>query len=108
MEIATYSYIFVDMELTPQLIDHLAHLSRLNFNDIEKEAIRSDLQKMVSFVEKLSALDTTGITPILHMGNRSNVLREDTVEGSISTQEALKNAPQANDTFFRVPKVIRK
>lgn len=102
------SAIFVRMELTPQLIDHLAHLSRLEFSETEKQAIHSDLHRMISFVEKLRELDTTGVTPLMHMGNAVNVLREDVVEGSINTAEALKNAPAANGSFFRVPKVIRK
>lgn len=99
---------FVCMELTPQLIDHLAHLSRLEFSETEKQAIHSDLHKMIHFVEKLRELDTTGVTPLMHMGNAVNVLRDDVVAGSISTQDALKNAPAANEAFFRVPKVIRK
>lgn len=96
------------MELTPELVDHLAHLSRLHFNDEAKIEIQQDLQKMVAFVEKLSALDTAGVSPMLHMGQSFNVLRDDEVKGSIDRKEALGNAPGANDTFFRVPKVIRK
>jgi aspartyl-tRNA(Asn)/glutamyl-tRNA(Gln) amidotransferase subunit C len=96
------------MELTPELVDHLAHLSRLHFNDEAKVEIQQDLQKMVAFVEKLSSLNTDGVAPMLHMGQSFNVLREDEVKGSIDRKEALGNATGANDTFFRVPKVIRK
>lgn len=96
------------MELTPELVDHLAHLSRLHFTDEAKKEIQDDLQKMVVFVEKLSELDTTGIQPMLHMGQSFNVLRDDEVKGSVSREEALQSAPGANDSFFRVPKVIRK
>ncbi len=96
------------MELTPELVDHLAHLSRLHFTDEAKKEIQQDLQKMVAFVEKLSELDTTGVQPMLHMGQSFNVLREDEVKGSVSRTAALQNAPGANDSFFRVPKVIRK
>lgn len=96
------------MELTPELVDHLAHLSRLHFNDEAKVEIQQDLQKMVAFVEKLSALNTDGVAPMLHMGQSFNVLREDEVKGSIDRKAALSNAPGASDIFFRVPKVIRK
>jgi len=96
------------MELSPELIDHLSHLSRLHFTDEAKKEVRQDLQKMLAFVEKLSELDTTGVQPMLHMGQALNVLREDEVKGSITRSAALQNAPGANDHFFRVPKVIRK
>lgn len=96
------------MELTPALIDHLAHLSRLHFTDEAKKEIQTDLQKMVAFVEKLAELNTEGVKPMLHMGQSFNVLREDEVQGSIDRESALKNAPGASDLFFRVPTVIRK
>lgn len=96
------------MKVTTTLTDHLAHLSRLHFSDIEKEEIRKDLEKMVGFVETLAQLNTDGIEPVMHMGQSFNVLREDEVAGSISRQEALKNASGTNTSFFQVPKVIRK
>jgi aspartyl-tRNA(Asn)/glutamyl-tRNA(Gln) amidotransferase subunit C len=80
------SAIFVNMKVTTTLTDHLAHLSRLHFSDIEKEEIRKDLEKMVGFVETLAQLNTDGIEPAMH----------------------LKNASGTNTSFFQVPKVIRK
>ena len=96
------------MEINTTLIDQLAHLSRLRFDDTERESIRKDLEKMVAFVEKLGEIDTEGVAPLLHMGDSSNVLREDRVEGSVSREEALLNSPVADPAFFKVPKVIRK
>ena len=96
------------MEVNRALVEHIAHLSRLHYEDDEKTAIEADLQKMISFVEKLSEIDTTGIEPLQHMGNAINVLREDEIRGSVSRQDALKNAPVTDGTFFKVPKVIRK
>ena len=90
------------------MIEKLAHLARLSFNDAEKEEIKKDLQEMISFVEKLNELDLDGIEPLLHMSNEINVLREDEIKGSISRSEALKNAPEHDDQFFKVPKVIKK
>ena len=63
---------------------------------------------MIAFVEKLNELDTTGVEPLLHMSDEANVLREDEVKGSISREEALKNAPEHDEQFFKVPKVIRR
>ncbi|MEY4553188.1 MAG: Asp-tRNA(Asn)/Glu-tRNA(Gln) amidotransferase subunit GatC [Bacteroidota bacterium] len=96
------------MEVTPQLIDQLAHLSRLYFTDEEKASVQQDLQKMVAFVEQLNEVDTTGVEPLLHMGGRVNVLREDEVNQTITRAEALSNAPGADDQYFRVPTVIKK
>ncbi|TDH27879.1 Asp-tRNA(Asn)/Glu-tRNA(Gln) amidotransferase subunit GatC [Segetibacter sp. 3557_3] len=89
------------------LVDKLAELSRLKFEEHEKEGIKENLQKMISFIEKLNELDTTGVEPLLFMTDTVNNWREDEVKGSISREEALKNAPSADTGFFKVPKVIR-
>ncbi len=96
------------MKIDAAMVDNLAHLSRLRFSETEKEGIRADLEKMVAFVEKLQAVDTTGVAPLLHISDAANVLREDEVRGSISREEALLNSPVADTAFFKVPKVIRK
>jgi aspartyl-tRNA(Asn)/glutamyl-tRNA(Gln) amidotransferase subunit C len=96
------------MEIDAKLVDQLAHLARLEFDEKEKTAIRADLAKMVAFVEKLKEVDTSGVEPLLHISDAVNVLREDRVQGSISREEALLNSPVADDTFFKVPKVIKK
>ncbi len=96
------------MEVNDILIDKIAHLARLQFNDVEKISITNDLQKMIAFVDKLNELDTTGVAPLLHMSNNINKLRADEIKGIISRAEALKNAPMQDGTFFKVPKVIVK
>ena len=96
------------MEVNDALIDKLANRARLQFDDKEKAGIKSDLQRMIQFVEKLNELDTAGVAPLLHMSDNINVLRDDEVKGSISSVEALKNAPVHDDQFFKVPKVIKK
>ncbi len=96
------------MEVNDAMVEKLAHLSRLQFNEIEKAEIKSDLQRMIAFVEKLNELDLNGVEPLLHMSDEVNVLRDDEVKGSISREEALKNAPLHDKQFFKVPKVIKK
>lgn len=96
------------MEVNDLLIDNLAKLSHLSFSEQEKKEIRADLQEMISFIEKLKELNTDGVTPLLHMSSNVNMLREDVVQGSVSREEALKNAPDTDGTFFKVPKVIKK
>ncbi|NCI48018.1 Asp-tRNA(Asn)/Glu-tRNA(Gln) amidotransferase subunit GatC [Sediminibacterium soli] len=96
------------MKIDAKMVDSLAHLARLKFDEVEKEAIRGDLEKMVAFVEKLGEVDTAGVAPLLHISDAVNVLREDVVAGSVSREEALLNSPEKDGQFFKVPKVIRK
>jgi aspartyl-tRNA(Asn)/glutamyl-tRNA(Gln) amidotransferase subunit C len=96
------------MEVNDALVEKLARLARLRFDDAEKEEIKNDLQRMIAFVEKLNELDLEGIQPLMHMTGEVNVLREDEVTGSITRAEALKNAPEHDEEFFKVPKVIKK
>jgi aspartyl-tRNA(Asn)/glutamyl-tRNA(Gln) amidotransferase subunit C len=95
------------MEVNDALIEKLAHLSRLEFTDVEKAEIKNDLQRMISFVDKLNELDLTDTEPLLYMTDEVNVLRNDEVKGSVSREEGMKNAPEHDELFFKVPKVIK-
>ena len=95
------------MEVNDALVEKLAHLSRLRFNEEEKAAIKNDLQRMISFVEKLDELNLEGVEPLLHLSGEVNVLRKDEIRGSVSREEVLKNAPLHDEQFFKVPKVLR-
>ena len=103
-----FTSIFVIMEINSALVENIAHLSRLYFTDEEKKEIEKDMQRMISFVEKLAEIDTTGAEPLQHMGSSVNVLRGDAIKGSVSREEALQNAPVTDGIFFKVPKVIKK
>lgn len=96
------------MEVTDEMIDKLAHLSRLQFDENEKAGIKIDLQRMIGFVEKLNELDLEKTEPLLFVSTETNVFREDEIIGSISREQALRNAPAHDGKFFKVPKVIRK
>ena len=96
------------MEVNDALVDKLANLSRLTFDEVEKQAIKKDLQNMIQFADKLNELDTSGIEPLLHVTDQVNILRADEVKGSISREEALQNASVHDSQFFKVPKVIKK
>jgi aspartyl-tRNA(Asn)/glutamyl-tRNA(Gln) amidotransferase subunit C len=96
------------MEVNDALIENLAMLARLHFNEEEKKEIKADLQRMIEFIDKLNEVDTQGVEPLLHMSDEANIFREDEVHGSITREEGLKNAPSTDGVFFKVPKVIRK
>jgi aspartyl-tRNA(Asn)/glutamyl-tRNA(Gln) amidotransferase subunit C len=93
------------MELNKQTTLKLAQLAKLSFSEEELDEIQKDLSQMIGFVEKLNEVDTTTVIPLTHIGTR---LRNDEVRGSISAEDAFKNAPSSTDHFFTVPKVIKK
>jgi aspartyl-tRNA(Asn)/glutamyl-tRNA(Gln) amidotransferase subunit C len=99
---------FCLMEVNDSMINKLASLAKLRFNEAEKESIKNDLQKMISFVQKMDEVDTSHVEPLLHISRHTNNWREDVVEGSCSKQEALQNAAKHSEDFFLVPKVIQK
>nr|WP_294908176.1 Asp-tRNA(Asn)/Glu-tRNA(Gln) amidotransferase subunit GatC [uncultured Lacibacter sp.] len=96
------------MEVNHALIDKLSLLARLEIKPEEKEKLRTDLEQMIGFIEKLQELDTTGIEPLMHLTEEINVLREDKLKGSVAREAGLENAAGRNDQFFLVPKVIKK
>lgn len=96
------------MKLDKHTTLKLADLAKLEFNDHELEEIQKDLQQMIAFVEKLNEVDTKGIEPLTHVSGEENNWREDKVKDSIDLATALKNAPASKESFFTVPKVIKK
>lgn len=96
------------MKITDEIVDHIAHLARLEFNGAEKENIKSDLTKIIGFVDQLATVDTEGVAPLIFMSDAINVLREDVFIPSITQEEALKNAPNHDSDYFKIAKVLRK
>ena len=95
------------MQITDELIDRLAELSKLKFEGEEKEAIKSDLEKMLDFVAALDKVDTDGVEPLIHLSDATNVLRPDEAALEITKEEALMNAPQKDSDYFKVPRVVK-
>jgi len=96
------------MKIDKEIIEKISGLACLEFEDEEKEKIRQDLEQILTFVEKLRDLDTEDVDPLIYLSDNTNVLREDRMSGSISHDEALLNAPETSEGFFKVPKVINK
>ncbi len=94
------------MEITDDIVNHIAHLARLEFNGEENENIKADLTNIIGFVDQLNAVDTDGVEPLIFMTNAINVLREDTQKDTITQQEALKNAPNHDSDYFKIAKVL--
>jgi aspartyl-tRNA(Asn)/glutamyl-tRNA(Gln) amidotransferase subunit C len=94
------------MKVEKQIIEKLAHLSRLYFNDKDEEKMLKSLNGIIEWVDKLSELDTTGVEPLTHMSEEKNVMREDITLPALDHEKGLMNAPKRDSDYFRVPKVI--
>jgi aspartyl-tRNA(Asn)/glutamyl-tRNA(Gln) amidotransferase subunit C len=98
----------MNIQVNDELINHLAHLAKLEFEAGEKDAIKADLEKIIGFCEQLNQVDTEGVEPLIYMTEDTNVLRNDEVKGHLTKEEALLNAPKKDSDYFRAPKVIDK
>lgn len=94
------------MKISKDDVIYVAELARLEFGEEEIQKFTDQLGNILEYIEKLSELDTTGVEPTSHVLDISTPLREDRVEEWITPEEALQNAPEREDDFFTVPKVI--
>lgn len=95
------------MKIDKTLILKLEELSRLQLSEEERNAMITNLSDMLKLVEKLNELPTQNIEPMIYINDEVNIWREDEAENLISTEKALSNAPEANENFFSVPRVIK-
>lgn len=96
------------MEINDETVDKLAYLARLEFSAEDKASIKTDLSRIIKWIDKLNELDTDHVAPLIYMSNEINVLRKDVVNNSVSHEDALSNAPKKDSDYFRVPKVLDK
>jgi aspartyl-tRNA(Asn)/glutamyl-tRNA(Gln) amidotransferase subunit C len=96
------------MKISTEDVQKLAHLSRLQLNDTETEAMKEDLTKILDFVAAIEAMDLKGVEPLVYMTERENVLRPDEPKTIMTHAQAMKNAPDADSDYYRVPRVVEK
>lgn len=108
MFVSVFVSIFTAMKIEESTIDHIAHLARLEFEGDKKVAIGEDLERIISFMDKLQEVDTENVEPLIFMTNEINRLREDVPEVTLTQEQALKNAPKKDSDYFRIPKVLSK
>ncbi|HDQ45965.1 MAG TPA: Asp-tRNA(Asn)/Glu-tRNA(Gln) amidotransferase subunit GatC [bacterium] len=94
--------------ITVEEVEKVAALARLRLTDSEKESFRSQLDQMVSYVERLNDLDTTEIEPTFSVQDAGATLRGDEIRPSLPQETALMNAPSHSHGYFRVPKMMEK
>ncbi|HTP79209.1 MAG TPA: Asp-tRNA(Asn)/Glu-tRNA(Gln) amidotransferase subunit GatC [Bacteroidota bacterium] len=94
------------MEVTVEVVEHIAKLARLEFTQAEKEMFTHQLNSILAHMEQLNKIDTSGVEPLAQVVETKGAMREDVVRKCLTTEEALKNAPARTEQFFKVPKVI--
>ena len=94
------------MKITIKEVEHVARLARLELSEEEKERTRAQLDSILSYIDKLNELDTSAVEPTSHVLPMTNVFREDEVRPSLSREEAMASAPDRQDVFFRVPRIL--
>jgi len=87
-------------------IGHIALLARLELSEEEKDLFSKQLGSIIQYIEKLNELDSGSVEPTAHVLPLHNVFREDEVQPSLPREMALQNAPERNEQFYRVPKII--
>jgi len=89
-------------------VKKVAGLAKLEFGEDELESLTSELNNVLGYIDQLKEVDVSGIAPLENMNEavEKSALRTDAVRPSLSSQEALKNAPKAADNYFLVPKVL--
>jgi aspartyl-tRNA(Asn)/glutamyl-tRNA(Gln) amidotransferase subunit C len=96
------------MKITRAEVEHIADLARLELGEEEIQRLQADLSQILEYVDQLNELDTTAIPPTARVVAREDVLREDVTRPSLSPEEVLANAPQAEEGYFRVHAVLPK
>ncbi len=89
-----------------EIVNKTASLAKLSFNENELESFTHSFKNVLDYVVVINQLDLTGIEPLSQINDDDNCFREDIALPSITISEALKNAPNKNDNFYKVPKVI--
>lgn len=93
-------------KISDEMIEYVGILAKLELSSEEKEAAKSDMERMLDYIDTLNELDTDGIEPMSHVFPVSNVFREDVVTNGDGREAVLANAPLQKDQYFKVPKTI--
>ena len=94
------------MRITPEQVQHVARLARLEIDGDAVQKLAEQLATILDYVNKLEEVDTRGVSPTSHAIALTNAFRDDVVRASLPREEALENAPSQEAGSFVVPKVI--
>lgn len=91
--------------ITTKDVEHVAKLARLELTAEEKDLFAKQLSKIIDAFDELSSVNTEGVEPLSHALPIPNAFREDEVVTPPGHESLLKNAPDRQDVFFKVPKI---
>lgn len=94
------------MKISDEMIDYIGILARLKLKDEEKESAKTEMEKIINYMDTLNQLDTTGIEAMSHAFPVKNVFREDVVQPSTDSDVITANAPNSKDGCFVVPRTF--
>ena len=94
------------MRLSIDEVRYIARLARLRLTPEEEERLAEEMADVLTYMEQLDAVDTSNVEPLSHVLDLVDVVRNDEVEQRITHEEAMRNAPDTDGEYFRVPKVI--
>jgi aspartyl-tRNA(Asn)/glutamyl-tRNA(Gln) amidotransferase subunit C len=96
------------MIIDKNTVNKVADLARIAIKDSEIDNLTAEMNKILTFMDKLNELDTTNVKPLVYMNDEVNVWREDVVKQEISVVDGLRNSAKHTEQFFCVPKIIEK
>ncbi len=91
--------------ITVEDVEHVAKLARLALSEEEKQLYAGQLARIIDYFDQLKSVDTTGVEPLAHALSIVNVMRDDQVAAPPGREVLLKNAPDQENGFFRVPRI---
>lgn len=94
------------MSVSKTDVAHLATLSSISLGDDELDALTADLENIITYIEQLQELDTTGVEPTYQLTGLTNVWREDEIEPQLPREKLLALAPESLNNQVKVPKVL--
>ena len=94
------------MKLNRKDVEHVALLSRLDLSENELDKFTGQLDAILEYIDVLNQVDTSAVEPMAHVLEIRNVMRSDEVQPSLPREAALQNAPDAEDGFFKVAKIV--
>lgn len=96
------------MKVTREDVENVALLSRLSVSEDEMDKNIQELSAFLEYVDRLQHVDTENVAPTAHVLPLKNVFREDVVKPSLDRDAALSNAPEKDNGYFRVPKILEE
>ena len=96
------------MKITEEDVKHVAGLAKLEFSDDEIGKFTSQIEDIMNMANELRKIDTTGVEPTINVTDAVNIMRDDVATAPIPREELMKNVPEHEDGFIKVPAIIKE